>query len=125
MNSIEGTADIKFIQRLTQKFEKRFLVIAVDGLQNTARLTFRALQGLPHNRLEAVLYEASKTGIGEIQDWLIKIRGWAEDATQDFLRQFVCNGSRRQKQGTKGRTHHCAMVIQCPICGGQRIRAWL
>ena len=38
MKSIQGTADIEFIQRLTQKFEKRFLVFAVDGLQNTASL---------------------------------------------------------------------------------------
>ena len=119
MNSIQRTADIKFIQRLTQKFEKRFLVIAVDGLQNTARLTFRALRGLPHNRLEAVLHEASKTGIGKIQDRLIKSSGGTEDATQDFLRQFLRNGSRRRQQGTKSIAHHSAMVIQCPICGGK------
>jgi len=119
MKSIQGTADIKFIQRLTQKIEKRFLVFAVDGLQNTARLTFPALRGLPHNRLEAVLHEASKTGHGKIQDRLIKSSGRTEDATQDFLRQFLLNGSRRRQQGTKGIAHRSAMVIQCPICGGK------
>ena len=67
---------------LPKNSKKRFLVITVDGLQDTARQTFGALRGLPHNRLEAILYEASKTGIGKIQDWLVKNSGWAEDAMQ-------------------------------------------
>ena len=83
---------------LPKNSKKRFLVITVDGLQDTARQTFGALRGLPHNRLEAILYEASKTGIGKIQDWLVKNSGWAEDAMQYFLMLFVCNGARGERR---------------------------
>jgi hypothetical protein len=48
------------------------LIRAADGLQHRARLTFGACRGLPHSILDAKLYEGSKIGIVEIQDWLIK-----------------------------------------------------
>ncbi len=42
-------------------------------------------RGLPHNILDAKRDEASKIGIFEIQDWLIKLGIRAENPTQDIL----------------------------------------
>ncbi len=42
-------------------------------------------RGLPHNILDAILDEASKIGIVNMQDRLIKLGIRAENLTQDFL----------------------------------------
>ena len=68
-------------QRHTQQFKKWFLIGVHDGLQDRARLTMAACRGLPHNILDAKRDEASKIGIVEIQDWLIKLGIRAENPT--------------------------------------------
>ncbi len=80
-----------------------------------------ACGGLPHNILDAILDEASKIGIVEIQDWLIKLGIRAENPTQDFLMLTV--GDCLRKQGNQCIAYFSAMLVQSPVCGGQRIRA--
>jgi hypothetical protein len=47
-----------------------------------------------------MIHEASKSGIVEIQDWLIKLGSRAENPKQDFLMLFV--GDCLRKQGNQG-----------------------
>jgi hypothetical protein len=96
----------------TQKIIKWLLhIIVVDQLLDTERQPFCAHRSLLHNRFDVKLYEASKTGNGEIQDWLIKIGCRAKDWTQDFLMHFVDSFAQQQKQGSKGVAYSIAMVI--------------
>ena len=107
------------IQRHTQDFKKWFLIRALDGLQDRARLTMTACRGLPHNILDAIRDEASKIGNVEIQDWLIKLGIRAENPTQDLLmltvRDCLC------KQVNQCLAYFSSMFIQSPVCWGQII----
>ena len=82
--------------------------------QDTARLTFGVLRGLPHNRFNAELYEASKIGKAKIQDWPIEFGIRAEAPTQDFLLMFVGNGVSKQANQPEGLAYSSAMVSQSP-----------
>ena len=97
------------------------MIRAADGLQHRARLTFGAWRGLPHNILDAKLYEGSQSGIVEIQDWLIKLGTRAENPTQDFLMLLV--GDDLRKQGNQCTAYFRTIIIQSPVCGGNTIRA--
>ncbi len=107
------------IQRHTQDFKKWFLIRALDGLQDRVRLTLTACRGLPHNILDAKRDEASKTGIVEIQNWLIKLSIRAENLTHDFLMLTV--GDCLHKQVNQCLAYFSAMFIQSPVCWGQII----
>jgi hypothetical protein len=86
------------------------LVFAVNGIQDTARLTIGALRDLPHNRFDAELCEASKIGQAKIQDWPIEFGIRAKDPAQDFQMNIV--GSGLHKQATKGHANFSALVSQ-------------
>ncbi len=87
------------MQRHTQEFKKWFLFGAENGLQDRARpprQTMAARSVIPHNILYAKLDEASKIGMVEIQDWLIKLGIRAENPMQDLL--MLCVGDCLRKQ---------------------------
>ncbi len=70
------------MQRHTQELKKWFLFSAEHGLQD--------------HIMYARLDEASKTGLVEIQDWLIELGIRAENPTQDLL--MLCVGDCLHKQ---------------------------
>ncbi len=109
------------LQRHTQEFRKWFLFCSLDGLQDRAHQTMAACRVLPHNIRDAKGDEAYKIGIVKIQDWLIKLGIRAENPTQDFLKLIV--GDCLRKQGNKCISYFSVMLIQSPVCWGQRIRA--
>ena len=80
-----------------------------------------ACRGLPHNILDTKLDQASKIGIVEIQDRLIKIGIRAQNPTQNCLMLTV--GDRLRKQANQCIAYFSEMIIQSPVCGSQRIRA--
>ena len=106
--------------RHTQEFKKRFLIRALDWLQDRALLTLAACRGLPHNILDAKCDETSKIGIVEIQNWLIKLSIGAENTTQDFLMLTV--GDCLHEEVNQCLAYMSSMFIQSPVCVRQIIK---
>ena len=77
-----------------------------------------ARSGLPHNILNTKLDEASKIGIVKIQDRLIKLGIRAQNPTQDFLMLTV--GDCLREQANQCIAYFSAMIIQSPVCWGQK-----